>query len=452
MEGRESFVVDEHVFGMKKLLEHGMTGLVTAACGVVVVVFLWRRSFSSKTETQKEEGHVLDETWRQQGQRSRESTLTQQRPAKEPLVIIPYNDILPVSPEVPKEGGERVKKSAIKKKSASSATVTRPPVPAIAVLETQSWSPKSGSDHPGLDAFWNWCADIGHEYRVFDELVLPVLPRSERGNVSVELKVTNLLSERSIAVYWVNYKGKEVAKGTIRPGGTWHQCTYIGHPWTFRFTHDDTVVCHYVPFRLIPNTRSQCTITDDNAEGNERGNTSPTGVQSFSFLPPRRRETNSSGKACDIVDRIFPVDPVVSIKSVSQAIQWSLDQIDRDNDVEGARMLLKYLKNILLCPENSKRRKLRVSNVNVSRIWNIAGGRALLLALGFINAGPFIYLGEEENVMSKDRLDQLRHTIQSLETWQIRQEQQIEQVPQPEGALDGYGRAGYGRAGHMNNV
>jgi hypothetical protein len=152
------------------------------------------------------------------------------------------------------------------------------------------------------------------------------------------------------------------------------------------------------------------------------------------------------------VDRIFPVDPVVSIKSVSQAIQWSLDQIDRDNDVEGARMLLKYLKNILLCPENSKRRKLRVSNVNVSRIWNIAGGRALLLALGFFNAGPFIYLGEEENVMSKDRLDQLRHTIQSLETWQIRQEQQIEQVPQPEGALDGYGRAGYGRAGHMNNV
>ena len=58
-------------------------------------------------------------------------------------------------------------------------------------------------------------------------------------------------------MYWVDYRGNEICKGSIRKGGQWVQTTYIGHPWTFRVgsvdndngVEEKSMLIKYVPFR-----------------------------------------------------------------------------------------------------------------------------------------------------------------------------------------------------------
>ncbi len=82
----------------------------------------------------------------------------------------------------------------------------------------------SSKSHPGLNEFWIWATSISEIYRVYtigpkygeENAAVPTLNRSERGNIPVELHVSNQLIDVDINVYWVNFKGKEVFKGSIR--------------------------------------------------------------------------------------------------------------------------------------------------------------------------------------------------------------------------------------------
>ena len=95
-----------------------------------------------------------------------------------------------------------------------------------------------GSDeHPGLAAFWRWYEVETSLYRIYTpvhkdpsiETVPPYNPSSSRGRVNVELVVTNR-TRRELNVFWVDYKGKYVPKGTLkRNGGVWRQTTFIDH-------------------------------------------------------------------------------------------------------------------------------------------------------------------------------------------------------------------------------
>lgn len=295
-------------------------------------------------------------------------------------------------------------------------------------------SMQSSTEHPGMDEFQAWYVAISDLYRQYligsenDEVDAPIIPRSERGNVQIHLEVSNSTSS-ALDVFWVDYLGREEWKGSAAPGGTWTQISYVGHPWTFR-AQGGQVLCHYVPFRVIPTTDQCRTVT---REGEA--------LQRFSILSPSY-SSSAKGLACDIVDPIFPF-PATKIQSIEKALEWCYRQMERERS--SPHVLLKYLNNILKDPSEAKYRQIRTSN---TRFWNgvwITAGRGVLHALGFEEKGAYVEMGPATGALSPERLKQVSKAIQDLKVVQARMDG-IDEKQQPEGA-DGYGRAGYGRIG-----
>ena len=88
-----------------------------------------------------------------------------------------------------------------------------------------------------LDGFHYWYEVETSLYRIYTlahrdpsvPTIPPYLANSQRGNVAVEMNVTNR-THRDINVYWVDYKGKRVPKGRIsKRSGVWTQTTWIDH-------------------------------------------------------------------------------------------------------------------------------------------------------------------------------------------------------------------------------
>ena len=374
-----------------------------------------------------------------------------------------------------------------------------PPAPVIEL--------KSQTNHPGLHGYYNWLSTITSLYRIYaipyyenstisssssssnnnnnynnatyHQAHLPMHPSSERGNVPLYIEVTNLTSHNTISVYWVDYKGNEIYKGSMSRGGMWTQTTYIGHPWTFRIgtnNNDDddnggeeNVLLRYAPFRVIPTiVGAETSRVDSNNEG----------IQKFTLrdVPNQYVLYNSeTGRLYTPVvwveDEMLPEPPLklysdinndnttsFTTNEMNYAIQWSCQQIQREdaiyqgNGLISSKNLLQYLKNICLNPDAAKYRKLRLGNrIFQSTIYN-TGARGVLLALGFeehygyLECGP----GGEQPMLSSRRIQQISDAMMIVNhTLKMIQDGTSSVVQQPEGG-DGYGRAGFGHAGGMN--
>ena len=370
-----------------------------------------------------------------------------------------------------------------------------PPAPVIEL--------KSQTNHPGLHGYYNWLSTITSLYRIYaipyyenstisssssnnnnnnatyHQAHLPMHPSSERGNVPLYIEVTNLTSHNTISVYWVDYKGNEIYKGSISRGGMWTQTTYIGHPWTFRIGDDDNggeenVLLRYAPFRVIPTIVGAETSRIDPTNDNNN-----EGMQKFTLrdVPEHHVLYNSEmGRLYTPVvwveDEMLPEPPLklysdinnaqssasFTTNEMNYAIQWSCQQIQREdavyqgNGYASSKNLLQYLKNICLNPDAAKYRKLRLGNrIFQSTIYN-TGARGVLLALGFeehygyLECGP----GGEQPMLSSRRIQQISDAMMIVNhTLKMVQDGTSSVVQQPEGG-DGYGRAGFGHAGGMN--
>ena len=342
-------------------------------------------------------------------------------------------------------------------------------------------------NHPPnkLNAFWDWCDTEASLFRIYAiatnttnattttrtgifTAMPPFNPSSRRGNVRVSLRVTNRMTRTSgVQVYWIDYKGHEIPKGTIRFGETWLQTTWIDHPWVFRTTNDGQVLMYYVPYRIIPST------PDDSMTINPNDNDDPTiGIHRFTLRDAGMNDTNA---ACAVDDPLFPFPARDHLKVRSQAIEWALQHCFR-MDFQEWELLLQYTRNILLvssCDNKTtddgnddgsndisnnnnkdKYRSIRLANrAFASRIWN-SPARGVLLAAGFhVNQGSHLQFGGQDfwTNGTNSRKD-LSEAVWRIELWQQRSQRNsgATRMEQPVGAFDGYGRAGFGRAGVMN--
>ena len=306
--------------------------------------------------------------------------------------------------------------------------------------------------------------------------VLPMHPSSERGKVPVYIEVTNHTTQHeTINVYWVDYTGNEIYKGSFRSGGgSFRQTTYIGHPWTFRVgPGEEGVLLKYVPFRVVPSI-----VGDHSRIEEEEGEiTMEGGIHRFELHDVPEMMTNSNANndsagrrsrpVCWVEDKVLPESPLhvsssktaaslLSADMINNAIQWSCQQIRREdvirhgNGIASAKVLLQYLKNIQLHPDKPKYRQLRVSNRTFQHTVYDTGARGVLLALGFEELYGYMECGPN-TVLGPDRVRQVCDAIVIVnETLQIMESGIDSNLVQPEG-VDGYGRAGFGHADGMNN-
>ena len=285
-------------------------------------------------------------------------------------------------------------------------------------------------DHPGLDAFWYWCDIECSLFRIYSlgrkdgtAVHPPYLPRSRAGQVKVSLRCTNR-TRRTIHVYWIDYKGKDVRKGKIVPGGSWTQQTWIEHPWVFRDSITDETLLYYIPDRIIPTCEQQPTVDENDPE---------VGVHRFDFIaaPPE------SPYWIHIDDPVLPYPAKDHFRSPDDAADWALLHMHRMN-YSHWDVLVKYLTNILHEPGNPKYRQIRIENRTFhSAVWQTPA-KGLLFAIGFVEQGIHIELGTSKR-MTKEQTKQLSSLMFCISIWRKRHELLSEQ---PAGA-DGFGRAGF---------
>ncbi len=217
--------------------------------------------------------------------------------------------------------------------------------------------------------------------------------------------------------------------------------------WVFQDATTKTPYLYFVPYKVIPTTPEHPTI----------GSNGRTGLFRFSIVEATHHE-----HFVGVSDAILPLPG--TLDQPLKAIHWTLAHLDRWEVLVGntstttftqnAETLQKYLVHILNHPQVVKYRHLRIASHRFGPLWN-SPIRGLLLAVGFVEDKGYARLGTGEEDISLPS-----HKIQdvALLSYLVSRHEQnrnnrnpnnLSNAQQPAGAMNGFGRAGFGRAGAM---
>lgn len=205
--------------------------------------------------------------------------------------------------------------------------------------------------------------------------------------------------------------------------------------WVFEDAFDQQPYLYYVPYRTIPTLPSAPTLCPDDE----------TGQHKFSLVPSKLNDEFLIG----IQDDVMPHPGITRFHQPLEGITWTLTHMSRLMIPEDPAVdtLQKYLKNIMEHPETVKYRQLRVASKAFAPIWQ-SPMRGLLHAVGFVEVGAYAELGCHDFPLSRERVQEVALLSYLLTQWRFKPT--AGSLSQPEGAVDGFGRAGYGRAGTIN--
>lgn len=182
------------------------------------------------------------------------------------------------------------------------------------------------------------------------------------------------------------------------------------------------------------------------------GSDRTTGAHEFAIV-----ETNNEDETpfrIGISDQVLPFPGSQHLDQPLKAINWTLLHLSRvsasarssDYFALETATLQKYLLNIMNNPETWKYRNLRIASQKFDPIWN-SPLRGLLLAVGFVEDCGFCNFGSSEEPISSHKVQEIALLSYLLSEWTRKSKNGG--LEQPIGASDGFGRAGFGRAGAM---
>ncbi|GAX22177.1 hypothetical protein FisN_19Lh237 [Fistulifera solaris] len=288
-----------------------------------------------------------------------------------------------------------------------------------------------------LSAYWHWHDTETSLFRVYEiaqrngdtfVAIPPFTPSSRRGNVRIHLRVTNMCAT-PLKVYWMDYQGREIWKGDILPCETWHQTTWIDHPWVFRQPEGELLL-YYVPYRVIPTCDMVPTVDPDDI----------VGIHRFSISHPLE-----DLYACSIQDPVLPFPAHQHLTTPAAALQWALIHCTRMG-FRNWELLMQCGTKIIQQPDKPKYRSFRQGNPQFgARLWNTTA-RGVLLAGGFYENAGYVQFGASHHPLGRNEVQELSLWVWTIQKWLDHFNDCV--LAQPTGA-DGFGRAGYGRAGQM---
>jgi PUB domain len=328
-----------------------------------------------------------------------------------------------------KESAEEIPLEKNKKPKKSRTEMTRERLGGAALARVEHNRPqflRTDDNHPGLQAFWHWCDVETSLFRIYtitrkdgvidETTIAPYNPSSRRGSVPINLIVTNDFDE-VIKVYWIDYKGKHISKGSISSnGGVWTQMTWIDHPWIFcvkdDVSGDERIVLHYIPYQTIPTTASGPNTgqQDDDMDHDSE----EAGVHRFRILT----SPVDSLYSCKVDDTIFPHPSSAHLLTPHKAAEFALLHCHRMRYNRWS-VLKKYLSMILKHPENTLCRQIRIANPTFAESVWITPAKGVLLAAGFVEHEAYAELGSA-GTLSQNTLRELSLLLYAIEIWEAK--------------------------------
>jgi hypothetical protein len=192
---------------------------------------------------------------------------------------------------------------------------------------------------------------------------------------------------------------------------------------------------YYIPYRVIPTSRHVNSVSDDGI-----------GQHKFSLVPPKHKD---SPFWIGVRDDVLPFPAVENFATFLHGITWTLHHMSRLMSPEDPAIdtLQKYLRNIIENPENTKYRQIRIGSGKFAPIWQ-STMKGLLLAIGFVEQKAFAELGCDQE-LPREWVQEVALLSYLVNKWKEEEQQFTDSLDQPEG-FDGFGRQGFGRAGHIN--
>jgi hypothetical protein len=168
-------------------------------------------------------------------------------------------------------------------------------------------------------------------------------------------------------------------------------------------------------------------------------------MHKFSLIPSKESDPYLIG----VNDTIMPFPALTHFPEPLHGITWTLMHMSRilAPDEPSVSTLQRLLTNIIGHPEIVKYRQLRIASRHVKPIWE-SPMRGLLLAAGFVEVHGFAEIGCHDRPLPPSRVQELALLSHLLREWLHRDNALM--TDQPQGALDGFGRHGFGRAGAIN--
>lgn len=229
--------------------------------------------------------------------------------------------------------------------------------------------------------------------------------------------------------------------------------------WVFENALDSTPYLYYVPYRVIPTLPTAPTVGDDNEMA----------LHKFKLIPPEgltQWGDDPDPFYIGIQDDIMPFPAMKYLNQPLYCINWTLKHMIRNNIIipyssssYSIDLLQIYLTNIMNHPDQIKYRQIRISNPKFQNVIWDTPMKGLLLAVGFIDVGPFAELGCHDEPLSSEWIQDIALLSFLLNEWKNKNlnatttnngDGQQQEQRQPPGATDGFGRAGFGRAGTIN--
>ena len=234
-----------------------------------------------------------------------------------------------------------------------------------------------------------------------------------------------------------------------------------------------TPLLYYVPYRVIPTVSNAVTIdaTDGNGHGMHRFALIDGGGSSHG-----RYDTDPNATEPEyhigIDDTILPYPAAQYFRADKplEGVVWTLTHMSRYLAVSSSSELLfsyidtlqKYLSNMMQHPDNLKYRHLRIASPKFQPLWQ-SPIKGLFLASGFLEVEGYVVYGllddssASTSMLSSERIQDLALLSYLVNEWKLKHTTQSSSTAtgtpspqQPPGASDGYGRAGFGRAGTMH--
>lgn len=211
----------------------------------------------------------------------------------------------------------------------------------------------------------------------------------------------------------------------------------------FEDAETGTPLLYFVPYQVIPTIPEAPTVRPNQTNG----------VHRFALVEPSNHDDTFH---IGVLDEINPFPSSLYLRLEQEAMKWSLLHLSRaavtgrnvDWIQSQTRTLQKYLVNILTHPEVWKYRSLRIASKHFAPIW-ASPLKGLLLAAGFVEESGYCTLGTPHTALNAHRIRDVSHMSLLLSEWMHAQNSASSAgLPeQPAGSMDGFGRAGFGRAG-----